>query len=97
MLSFLTLSIPCLKDLDYFYHAHRSEVTGQDYSQVLDQNKIKTTSRPIVILSTLWLTRQKIGCSPPLFATHTTFFACSSPLSSPDLASASELIHLHYP
>ena len=35
--------------------------------------------RPTVILSTLWLTRQKIGCSPPLFATHTTFSASSSP------------------
>src|SRR6218665_2673482 len=42
------------------------------------------TSRPTVKLSTLWLTRQKIGCSPPLFASHTTFSARSSPLSSPD-------------
>src|SRR6218665_3113253 len=39
-----------------------------------------------------------IGCSPPLFATHTTSCARSSPLSSPDgLAYASELIHLPYP
>src|SRR6218665_2085192 len=53
----------------------------------------EATSRPTVKLSTFWLTRQKIGCSPPLFSTHTTFSARSSPLSSPDgLASASELI-----
>src|SRR6218665_2223373 len=37
------------------------------------------TSRPTVKLSTLWLTQQKIGCSPPLFATHTTFSARSPP------------------
>src|SRR6218665_2288350 len=36
-------------------------------------------SRPTVKLSTLWLTRQKIGCSPPLFAARTTFSARSSP------------------
>src|SRR6218665_204167 len=29
------------------------------------------------MLSTLWLTRQKIGCSPPLY--HTTFSAPTSP------------------
>src|SRR6218665_609611 len=37
-------------------------------------------------------TAEAIGCSPPLFATHTTFSARSSFLFSPDgLASASEL------
>src|SRR6218665_2349535 len=55
-------------------------------------------TRPTVKLSTLWLTRHKIGWSPPLFATHTTFSARSPPLSSPDgLASVSELIHSPYP
>jgi len=37
-------------------------------------------SRPTVILSKLWLIRQTIGCSPPLFATHATFSACLPPI-----------------
>ena len=40
---------------------------------------IQATSRSTVKLSILWLTRQKIGCSLPLFATHTTFSARSYP------------------
>src|SRR6218665_3075340 len=68
-----------LDRLLYASPAWRGFATAQDCSRIDRFINRTVTSQLTVILSTLWLTRQKIGCPPPLFATHSTFSARSSP------------------
>src|SRR6218665_2810836 len=72
-----------LDRLLYAAPAWRGFATAQDCSRIdrfINRTvNLYATSQLTVIPSTFLLTRQNIGCSPPLFATHTTFSARSSP------------------